>query len=251
VHGDTDAGIVARVTEPATFILIHGAWHGAWCWHRLTPLLESHGMRVIAPDLPSMGADPTPASEVSLESWARLVADIVGRAPNCVLVGHSRGGVVISRAAELVPDAIRRLVYLSAYLLPEGESVAAEARRDTASLIAPNMIPARRGVTCLLRPEVLREAFYGECNDAAAAHAIAQLSPEPLKVLAAPLRISAGRFGRVPRTYIETTRDRAVTLDAQRRMQSALPCTPVFTLDADHSAFLSQPESLARILISI
>jgi len=251
VHGDTRAGIVARVAERATLILIHGAWHGGWCWHRLTPLLESHGMRVIAPDLPSMGADPTPASEVSLESWARFVAGIVERVPDCVLVGHSRGGVVISRAAELVPDSIRRLVYLSAYLLPDGESVAAEARRDTASLIAANMIPARRGVTCLLRPEVLREAFYGECDDADAAHAIAQLSPEPLKALAAPLSISAGRFGRVPRAYIETTRDRAVSLDAQRRMQSALPCSPVFTLDADHSAFLSQPEALARILISI
>jgi len=55
----------------------------------------------------------------------------------------------------------------------------------------------------------------------------------------------------VPRSYIETTRDRAVTLPSQRRMQAALPCSPVFTLDTDHSAFLSQPEALARILISI
>jgi hypothetical protein len=55
----------------------------------------------------------------------------------------------------------------------------------------------------------------------------------------------------VPRAYIETTRDRAVSLTAQRQMQTVLPCEPVFTLDADHSPFLSQPEALARILISI
>ena len=79
----------------------------------------------------------------------------------------------------------------------------------------------------------------------------ARLVPEPLKVLAAPLRITAQRFGRVPRAYIETARDCAVTLAAQRRMQASLPCMPVFTLDTDHSAFLSQPEALARILISI
>jgi hypothetical protein len=70
-------------------------------------------------------------------------------------------------------------------------------------------------------------------------------------VLAAPVRITAERFGRVPRAYIETLRDRAVTPAAQRRMQSVLPCDPVFALDSDHSPFLSQPEALARILISI
>ena len=77
-----------------TFILVHGAWQGAWCWHKLTPLLEGGGARVIAPDLPSMGADRTPAQGVTLESWARFVAGLVEQNPGCVLVGHSRGGVV-------------------------------------------------------------------------------------------------------------------------------------------------------------
>ena len=190
-----------------------------------------------------MGAD--------LESWARFVADIVERQPGCVLVGHSRGGAVISRAAELAPQAIGHLVYLCAYLLPAGQSVAAVARRDAASLIAPNMVPAERGVTCALRAGVIRDAFYGECSDSDADWAISQLTPEPLKPLASVLDVTMERFGSVPRAYIETTRDRAVTLEAQRRMQAALPCAPVFTLDSDHSPFISQPEALARILISI
>jgi pimeloyl-ACP methyl ester carboxylesterase len=227
----------------STFILVAGAWHGAWCWHKLIPLLELQGARVIAPDLPSR--------DVSLESWAHFVGDLVSQEPGCVLVGHSRGGVVISRAAELVPGSIRHLVYLSAFLLPAGGSVAAEARRDADSLLAPHMVPADSGVTCLLRDAVLRDAFYGACTDADFEYARARLTPEPLKPLATPLRISDERFGRVPRAYIETLRDRAVTLAAQRRMQAALPCSPVFTLDTDHSAFLSQPEALARILISI
>lgn len=197
----------------------------------------------MTPDLPSMGAD--------LESWARFVADIVERQPGCVLVGHSRGGAVISRVAELVPQAIGRLVYLCAYLLPAGQSVAAEARRDAASLIAPNMVPVERGITCALRAGVVRDAFYGECSDRDAAWAISRLTPEPLKPLASVLDVTMERFGSVPRAYIETTRDRAVTLEAQRRMQAALTCAPVFTLDSDHSPFISQPEALARILISI
>jgi pimeloyl-ACP methyl ester carboxylesterase len=227
---------------PPPFILIPGAWHGAWCWHRLTPLLERQGARVVTPDLPPADSD---------DSWTRFVADIVERNPGCVLLGHSRGGAVISRVAERVPDSIRKLVYLSAYLLPDGQSVAEEARRDAESLLAPNMVPVKRGLTCRIRDEVLRDAFYGECSAEDFAFARERLAPELLRVLAAPVRVSAERFGRVPRAYIETSRDRAVTLAAQRRMQSGLPCDPVFTLDTDHSPFLSQPEALARILISI
>ena len=245
------AGIVARVTRPSPFILIHGAWHGAWCWHRLIPLLEASGARVIAPDLPSMGADATPPESVTLDSWARFVAGLADLEPGCRLVGHSRAGAIISRAAELAPRSVGRLVYLSAYLLPAGDSVAAEARRDTESLIAANMIASRSGVTCALRPEVLREVFYEDCTDEDFALAVAHLSPEPLKPLATPLRITEAAFGSVPRHYVETTRDRAISLQAQRRMQAALPCASTATLDAAHSPFLSQPEALARILISI
>jgi pimeloyl-ACP methyl ester carboxylesterase len=230
------------VTPDKTFVLIHGAWHGAWCWHKLTPLLEASGARVIAPDLSSME---------SLDDCAARVSGIVEREPAVVLLGHSRGGAVASRVAELVPDAIRSLVYLSAYLLPEGGNVAEEARRDAGSLVVPNLVPVRRGLTCVIRDEVLRETFYGECTDEDFRYARARLTPEPLRLLATPVRTTAGRFGRVPRAYIETLRDRAVTHAAQRRMQSVLPCDPVFTLDTDHSPFLSQPEALARILISI
>jgi hypothetical protein len=113
------------------------------------------------------------------------------------------------------------------------------------------MIPVKRGLTCALRAEVLREAFYGDCTDEDFDFARERLTPEPIRVLATPVRITPERFGRAPRAYVETLRDRAVTLQAQRRMQAALPCDPVFTLDSDHSPFLSHPEALARILISI
>ena len=230
------------MTPDRTLILVPGAWHGAWCWHKLTPRLEQSGARVIAPDLPTDG---------TFEDWAQFVAEVVAREPGCVLLGHSRGGAIVSRAAELAPDAIRRLVYLAAYLLPDGESVAEEARRDTGSSVVPNMVPVRRELSCKIRDEVLRETFYGECTDEDFEYARTRLSAEPLRALAAPVFTSAGRFGRVPRAYVETLRDRAVTPEAQRRMQAVLPCDPVFTLDTDHSPFLSQPEALARILISI
>jgi pimeloyl-ACP methyl ester carboxylesterase len=233
------------------FILIAGAWHGSWCWQRVAPLLEARGFRVTTPELPGMGDGDGDADvrEVTLATWAGFVADVVRAAPEpVVLVGHSRAGIVISQAAELVPERVRRLVYLSAYLLPAGRTMAAEARADVESLIAPNMIPADSGLTCALRPDVVREAFYGRCTDADAAWAKSRLRPEPLKPLVTSPRITSGGFGSVPRAYVECTADRAVTLASQRRMQSGLPCDPVFTLDTDHSPFLSAPAALADVL---
>lgn len=215
------------------------------------PLLEAAGARVIAPDLPGMGNDRTPASTVTLDSWCDAVADIVRHEPGGILVGHSLAGAVISQVAERLPAGIRQLVFLAAYLLPAGGSVAQAARADASSLLAPNMIPVQRGVSCTLRPEVLREAFYGRCSDQDFEFARQRLSPQPLKPLVTPLSVSEQGFGAVPRAYIETTQDRALGLHTQRRLQAQLPCAPVFTLDSDHSPFLSQPDALARILISI
>jgi pimeloyl-ACP methyl ester carboxylesterase len=231
-----------------TFVLIAGAWHGAWCWEKLTPLLEAQGHRVITPELPATGGDTTDPASVSLESWARFVADAIRREQEAVvLVGHSRGGIVISRTTELASERVKRLVYVSAYLLPAGATLAATARTDADSLVPPNMIPADSGVTCTLRAEVIRPALFGQCTDADYEYALSRLTPEPLKPLVTPLKIGA-RFDSVPRTYVECLHDRTVTLDAQRRMQATLPCDPVFTLDSDHSPFLSHPQELARLL---
>jgi pimeloyl-ACP methyl ester carboxylesterase len=152
------------------------------------------------------------------------------------------------QVAEAVPTRIQRLVYLSAYLLPSGRSVAAEARSDADSLVPPNMIPGPDGVTCVVRPEIVGEAFYGSCSEAERARATARLCPEPLKPLAAAVRVSAARFGTVPRAYVGSTADRTISPAAQRSMLAALPCEPVFTLDCDHSPFLSRPAELARLL---
>jgi len=235
-----------------TFVLVSGAWHGAWCWQKLVPLLEAHGHAVRTPELPATGSDFTDPAEVTLESWARVVADAVGAEPEpVILVGHSRGGVVISRAAELLPERVRRLVYLSAYLLPAGATLAEAARTDEESLVPPNMVPAAGGVTCNLSDSVIRDALFGLCSEADYDYALTRMRPEPLKPLVTRLQVTEPRFGRVPRTYIECSQDRTITLAAQRRMQAALPCDPVLTLASDHSPFFSQAPALARMLISI
>jgi pimeloyl-ACP methyl ester carboxylesterase len=98
--------------------LIHGAWHGRWCWEKLIPKLERNGHTVVARDLPGLGSDRTPAAEITLQAYVDAVCgQLAKEAEPAVVVGHRMGGVVISEVAERIPEKVKALVYLTAYLL--------------------------------------------------------------------------------------------------------------------------------------
>ena len=231
----------------ASFVLISGAWHAGWCWERVVPLLSAAGHRAIAPDLIGMGPDAARLGEASVAAWAAQIADIVSAEPELVvLVGHSRGGVVISEVAELVPDRIARLVYVAAFLLPDGRSIAAEIEADgadTAAMLAPG---GRGGLK--VRHELAAGMFYNTSPPEWAEHAVARLTAEPAGSLVHAVRVTAERFGRVPRGYVECLRDQAVPIALQRRMQAVWPCEKLVTLDTDHSPFYSAPDDFAAAL---
>jgi len=236
----------------ATFVLVHGALHGGWCWHKLLPLLEADGHRALAPDLPGMGTDRTPLSEVTMSLWAAFIAQRSREAGEpVILVGHSRGGAVISEAAELAPEVALGLVYVAALLLPAGKkpfdaTVAEDARSAVESrTVAPDEISLR------VDPEVARGLFYHRASPEEADWASAQLCPEPIAPNIVPLTVTAERWGRVPRAYIECLDDRVLPIGLQRAMQDALPCDPVVTMDSDHSPFLCAPRVLAAHLANI
>jgi pimeloyl-ACP methyl ester carboxylesterase len=239
----------------ATFVLIHGAWHGGWCWERIVPLLEAKGHKVLAPDLPGMGSDPTPLKDVSVASWARFTADLVSRqAEKVVLVGHSRGGIVISQAAELVPDRIASLVYLTAFLLPNGQTmlgVMEGARAEREQGAGDVLVVSEDATTCTVRPEEAAPIFYNTTEPYWVVRASAHLVPEPTASFATPIAVTEERFGRVPRIYVECTEDRAIPIALQRRMHEGLPCTTVLSLETDHSPFYSAPAELVAVLDGI
>ncbi len=237
----------------STFVLVHGAWHGAWCWERIVPLLEGHGHRVIAPDLPGMGRDRTPLADVTLEGWAHFVADFVRQQEEpVILVGHSRGGIVVSQAAEYVPDRIRTLVYLAAFLVPDGRTLL-----DTMRRIPPrpesqdSLVFAPDGATSTIAPDAVKRVFYNTTPDEWVARAAALSGPEPMASFTTPLQVTDERYGSVDRVYIECTRDRAIAPQLQRLMVAELPCREVITMDTDHSPFYSAPNLLAAHLLAI
>lgn len=236
----------------STFILVHGSWHGAWCWYKLVPRLEKLGHTVIAPDLPSLGRDRTSVNRVSLTTWRKHVCDIVDRTPGqVVLVGHSRGGIVISEVAEHRPQRVQTLVYLCAFLLRDGQSLFDVAGSDDTSLVPANMVMSEDKTSSTIRDEILRDAFYGACSDEDVALARLCIQPEASVPLATPLKLSAENFGSVPRVYVECLRDRAIPIALQRRMQANWPCQRVLALDTDHSPFFSRPDELTAVLAGL
>ena len=236
----------------STVVLVHGAWHGAWCWYKVVPLLQRAGHRVLVPDLPGHGRDAAPIGGATMQDYAQRVVDVMRTANEpVVLVGHSMGGMVISTAAEQQPDSVARLVYLAAMLLDDGQTTADVTAAGDVSRIGASLVVAPDGATLTVEPGALKEIFYGDCADADVALAQLLLGPESIAALGASIHTSAPRWGRIPRTYIECTHDQAISIGAQRAMTRRIPCEAVVTLHTDHSPFFSAPELLARQLLAL
>lgn len=235
-----------------TFILVHGSWHSSWNWHRVIPILEKYGHRAIAIDLPGMGRDKTPINEVkmqsSVEKICKLIDSIEGKV---ILVGHSKNGIMISQAGEYRPDKIEKLVYLAAYLIPDGKTQREYSLQDTQGMLKPYVTMYEELNAHTLQPEIYKEDLYADCDDNITELAKLLLSHEPVESGITPLRLTEDNYGRIPRIYIECTEDKAVTPFIQRKMYLETPCEKVYSLRTSHSPFFSKPQELSDILNEI
>ena len=231
----------------STFVLVHGAYHGAWCWYRVKPELESRGHEVATFDLPAHGIDETPYGEATLSGYVDRVCGAVDEADEPpVLVGHSMAGMLITAAAERMPSEIETLVYLTAYLPGDGESMLDQ--RSEASLVTQHFeVDEERGVGWV--PEAwLDEAFYADCSAEDRTLACSLVRPEPIAPISTPVTASEERFGSVRRVYVGCTEDRAITPAQQESAVEAHGVDLELRLEASHSPFLSIPGATADTL---
>lgn len=233
------------------FVLVHGAWHGAWCWYKVVAELERRGHTVTAVDLPGHGVDKTPIEQVTLDAYAEKVGRVLTQSDEpAVLVGHSLGGLVITEAAERYVDHVHRLVYLCAFLEKPDEAPGESREAMKGSLVPSAMVPSENGLTTTVAKEKMREVFYGDCSDEDIALARACVVPQRMDLILESPAHTQERWGRLPRSYLLCSEDRAITLAAQQRMVERVGCDHVATLDTSHSPFFSQPALLVDALLA-
>ncbi|MBG9596529.1 alpha/beta fold hydrolase [Bacillus mycoides] len=230
----------------STYVLVHGAWQGEWAWDLVKPQLEAFGHTVITLDLPGSGKDTTPSQNITLDSYVNTVTTIINQQnEKVILVGHSMGGIVITQTAELIPNKIDKLVYLCAFLPQNGESLGSKLDGEAGPQFSIN----ENDMTAELIPELIEQTFLNATEDGSIKGAsFNQMRPQPLGPFQKELKISEENFGTVNRIYIETTLDRAIPIDFQRRMNTETPCVKIITLEADHSPFFSKTAELVSHL---
>ncbi|WP_331737510.1 alpha/beta fold hydrolase [Streptomyces sp. NBC_00019] len=271
-------------------LLVHGFYHGAWCWSEVSFELAARGVASVAVDMPGHGlkarrpaastrrphvpsdfaSEKSPVADVGLDTAATLLAEQArrtGRGEPVTAVAHSMGGAALTLAAERHPELFARLVYVTAYMpasdipcitypsLPE-----AEGQQSLGLLAAdPAVVGALRVDTTDddLRPAI-RSAFYGGVDQDIADAAIALLGCEsPTAMATQPVTLTAQRWGSIPRTYVLCTQDNTIPVALQRlfvtQADHAFPQnrTHVVTLESAHSPFLSMPDRLAEVVAGL
>ncbi|HLN18498.1 MAG TPA: alpha/beta hydrolase [Acidimicrobiales bacterium] len=219
-----------------TVVLVHGAFHGPWCFEYVRRGLEERDVRVVAPELPLTGAGDDAA--VVAEALERIDDDQI------VLLGHSYGGAVISRAGGADPR-VRHLVYLCAIMVSGDDAVPIGTDPDSAIVKA---LVTGDGVMSV-NPEFAAAAFYGDCDPDMAQAAVAKLRP---MVVGDTPDMSSGdppAWRSVPSTYVVCIEDRTIAPDDQRAM--AANATNVVEWPTSHSPFFSQPDLVVDLLVDL
>jgi pimeloyl-ACP methyl ester carboxylesterase len=218
-----------------TFMLVHGAFHGAWCWYKAAALLEGRGHRVIAPDLPGHGRNA--AARATYRAYVDCVAELLRQQTEPVaLVGHSMGGAVITGAAEAAPEKVAKLIYLTAFLGPSGMSMSGE-------------LSSRAGGDSVIPASVCsNDALYPDCPPEDVMLAQLCLTPQALEPLTQPVVWTPERWGKIPRAYVGCVDDRVFAIAEQRKRADGAPGTEWMDLPSGHSPFFSMPERLVETL---
>jgi pimeloyl-ACP methyl ester carboxylesterase len=238
----------------ARFVLVHGAFGGAWCWEPVLTALEAAGHTVDALDLPGGGDDRTPVEEITLQACAGRVRNVLDSRPeDAVLVAHSMGGVVATQAVGSDPAGIASLIFVAAFMPGNGQSLLDLTRLPEGAndMIQASIVVEGQPPVAILSDEAAAAAIYQRCTDEQRAWALPQRRPQAVAAFETPVSVDEELLATIPRSYVLTTQDRSIPPALQRRMIREHPCRRVIELDTDHAPYLSATDDLVAALIEL
>jgi pimeloyl-ACP methyl ester carboxylesterase len=230
-----------------TFVLVHGAWHGGWCWRRVADRLQAQGHRVYRPTLTGVGERAHLAGAgVNLSTH---ITDIVNvfkfeELADVVLCGHSYGGFVISGVAEQCAPAIASIVFLDAFVPNDGESMEAIAAPAVREVI---QAAVTRGDSDLAPRSA--EAFRVNAKDRAWVDALCR--PQPLACFTEKIKLTGARERIAKKAYIRASGYANPSFDAALAQAKANPAWRSYEVACGHDVMVDMPERLTEILLEV
>lgn len=235
---------MTNLTPP--IVLVHGAWHGAWCWKKLLPLLREIGFRVYTPTQTGVGERRSEQTKVnSVEIFIQDISDFLTAQDlhDVILVGHSFAGISISGVADRMPERIRHLVYLDALLLQSGQKVF--------DIIPPEMAAARRELAMQTSDGVSLPvpdpAVLGVTDEVDAKWVKENCTPHPLSTYETTLHLDHPLGNGLPATYIAVTPHYLATTSSRDYARSRSDWK-YMEIEAGHDAMVTSPEKLQSVL---
>jgi pimeloyl-ACP methyl ester carboxylesterase len=235
-----------------TYVLVHGAWMGAWVWQDVANGLKAQGATVAVVELPAHGADTSALPQANLSAYVQRVNAAIDSASGpVILVGHSMGGMVVTQAAEERVDRIQMLVYLAAYLPKNGQKLLDLALTDADSHSGRVLQVDEQSGLANIPADALQDCFLADGSAAAVEALKAYYRPEPLAGFIAPVQTTPERWGSVKKAYFYTQQDHAISYPLQQRMSEGIAFALTHTFDSSHSPFLSRPAEVVAALASL
>lgn len=234
-----------------TYVLVHGAWADESTWGFVRNELAKNA-NVVVVNLPAHGADNTFGVGIGLKEYAKTVTDAINAQPGkVILVGHSMAGAVVSQVAENIPGKIKELIYVSAYLPKNGESVLDLSKKDNTSKVGANLEFNKDYSLATIKKDALADAVCADCPQYMKDVLIKYHRAEPVKGLNDKITLSA-KFAAIPKYYIATTLDQAIPYTLQQMMiKDNGSIKKVYEMQTSHLPFVVQPDKFIEIIRSI
>ena len=235
----------------STYVLVHGSWHDGSAWEPVIRQLEAHGHSAFGPTIAGHGKGAD--RRVNHAQCTQSIVDFIvaQNLTEVVLVGHSFGGTIIAKAAEAIPERIRRLVFWNAFVLRDGCSLNDEIPPPYRELFDELVRHSADGTVMLPFP-IWREAFINDADLALAQSAYARLSPEPYMPFTEKLDMKKFYSLQIPKSYLNCTEDCALPQGEwgwHPRLSSRLGLFRLVQMPGSHETIFTNPTGLAGKII--